>query len=39
MLLKTKRVEIVPHMSAFLVQSKNQKTHGVQLYPKKHATV
>ena len=28
------RVEIVPHMSAFLVQSKNQKAYSVQLYPK-----
>ena len=32
--VENKRLELVPYMSAFLVQSNNQKTYSVQLYPK-----
>ena len=32
--VENKRVELVPNMSAFIVQSNNQKTYSVQLFPK-----
>ena len=32
--VEDKRVELVPNISAFIVQSINQKTYSVQLFPK-----
>ena len=32
--VENKRVELVPNMSAFIVQGNNQKTYSVQLFPK-----
>ena len=32
---QNKRVELIPHMSSFVVQSSNHKTYSVQLNPRK----